>query len=178
MSKNIKINAKDLEESQIKEEYMGRFDTSSKMSDLEETMLIDPYTREVIKLTGRRNKVETRIMHCDLVTEPTKTTNPLEKLFISDLMKNVSLENKPYSIQRGYAKDRTTGSIKSGGIITGRPGIEIDIQSHETVLLKHPTRTMLENSLALLEDSKFAITFPSGTSALNAGIPIRFQCML
>ena len=91
MSKNIKINAKDLEESQIKEEYMGRFDTSSKMSDLEETMLIDPYTREVIKLTGRRNKVETRIMHCDLVTEPTKTTNPLEKLFISDLMKNVSL---------------------------------------------------------------------------------------
>jgi hypothetical protein len=156
MSKNVQTNTKELEESQIRERFMGR--------NIAETVLIDPYTRENIKLTGRKNKVETRIMHCDLTSiSPTRIPNKLDKCLVSDLMKNISLEDRP-GIQRDDRRERTSRTT------TGRCGVEADIQPDEIVAQKHLTRSLLEKNLAILEDSKFAITFPSGTSALNTGM--------
>ena len=66
------------------------------------------------------------------------------------------------------SSDPSSGNISS--LISGFG----DVFSHgiymgtEIGQMQNPTRILLENSLTTLEDSKFAITFPSGTSALTA----------
>lgn len=140
--------------------------------------------------TGRNEKIETRIMHCGIEPEVLSlhslipsimVATPLEKCLTSDLM-GTKYSSSMYSEGRGMQTDNTFGETKTGGVVTGKPGTETykyptttgrasdaysGYPTHDTVKGKHSTRIALENNLCLLEDAKFSITFPSGTSALS-----------
>ena len=73
-------------------------------------------------------------------------------------------------IHAGISPDPSTGAImtpifQTSTYVQKSPG---DHQGYEYARTQNPTRTVLENNLAALENGKYAITFGSGLAALDA----------